>query len=356
MSVGEVEQLRGAPLILALKTGNEARLAPPGDQMIWVGSVLGVLGKRESVNDFANNQLCQVQTRLRNFADLFNPTRAGISEAVIPPNSRWIKKAVGELRLRKTHGISVLAVNRGDQVFREDVRTVALRAGDTLVLHSFWRDLAQTAESHDFVVVTDYPKDEQRPAKIWYAVAFFGLAMGLGLFTDIKLSVAMLAGAVGMLLSGVLNMDEAYGAINWKTIFTLACLVPLGWAMDSTGAANWVAQQTLQRVGTGVPIWVLQAALGLLTTFFALVIGNVGATVVMVPMGINIALAAGGNPAAFALLVALSASNNFLTASNPVLAMITGPTGYRPRDLWRTGLPLTGLYMTIVLLVVNFLV
>ncbi len=159
MSVSEIEQLRGAPLILALKTGNEARLAPPGDQMIWVGSVLGVLGKREAVSDFANNQLCVMQTRLRNFADLFNPSRAGIAEAVIPPNSRWIKKEVGELRLRKTHGISVLAVNRGEQVFREDVRKVNLRAGDTIVLHGFWRDLAQTAESHDFVP----PRSGTRP-------------------------------------------------------------------------------------------------------------------------------------------------------------------------------------------------
>src|SRR5690606_26117794 len=95
MSVGEVEQLRGAPLILALKTGNEARLAPPGDQMIWVGSVLGVLGKRDAVNAFANNQLCQVQARLRNFGDLFHPTRAGISEAALLPDSRSIRTPIG---------------------------------------------------------------------------------------------------------------------------------------------------------------------------------------------------------------------------------------------------------------------
>ena len=264
MSVGEVEQLRGAPLILAVKTGNEARLAPPSDQMVWVGSVLGVLGKRDTVNEFANTQLCQVQTRLRNFADLFNPTRAGISEAVIPPNSRWIKQSIGDLRLRKTHGISVLAINRGDQVFREDVREVALRAGDTLVLHGFWHDLAQTAESHDIVVVTDFPKEEHRPSKIWHAVIFFALAMGLGLFTDIRLSIAMLVGAVGMLLTGVLNMDEAYGAINWKTIFTLACLIPLGWAMDSTGAAAWIAQEVLIYLGTW-PQWGIQAVIAIIT-------------------------------------------------------------------------------------------
>ncbi|MEO7432498.1 MAG: SLC13 family permease [Dokdonella sp.] len=353
MSVGEVEQLRGAPLILALKTGNEARLAPPTDQMIWVGSVLGVLGKREAVNEFANTQLCQVQTRLRNFADLFNPTRAGISEAVIPPNSRWIKQSVGDLRLRKTHGISVLAVNRGEQVFREDVRNVALRAGDTMVLHSFWRDLAQTAESHDFVVVTDYPKEEQRPSKIWHAAFFFTLAMSLGLFTDIRLSIAMLVGAVGMLLTGVLNMDEAYGAINWKTIFTLACLIPLGWAMDSTGAAAWIAQEVLVYMGNW-PQWGLQAVVAIITLLCAQVVSNVGATVMMVPMAINVALASGGNPSIYALIVAISTSNVFIMPSaNPVIMIVAGPGGYRRRDFLRVGIPLTFVMLTIMLVAVN---
>ncbi len=353
MSVAEVEQLRGAPLILALKTGNEARLAPPGDQMIWVGSVLGVLGKREAVNAFANNQLCQVQARLRNFGDLFNPTRAGISEAVIPPNSRWIKKTIGELRIRKTHGISVLAVNRGDQVFREDVRQVELRAGDTLVLHSVWRDLAQTAESRDFVVVTDFPKEEQRPSKIWHAVFFFALALGLGLFTDIRLSIAMLIGAVGMLLTGVLNMDEAYGAINWKTIFTLACLIPLGWAMDSTGAAAWIAQEVLRYLGEW-PQWGLQAVLAVITLLCAQVVSNVGAAVMMVPMAINVALASGGNPAVYALVVAISTSNTFiLPSANPVIMIVSGAGGYRQRDFLRVGLPLTLLMLAIMLVSVN---
>jgi di/tricarboxylate transporter len=353
MSVGEAEQLRGAPLILALKNGNEARLAPPVDQMIWVGSVLGVLGKREEVAEFANNQLCAISPRLRNFADMFNPSRAGISEVVIPPNSKWLKHDVGELRLRKNFGISVLAVNRGEQVFREDVRKVALRQGDTLVLHSFWRDLARAGESHDFVVVTDYPKDEQRPAKIWWAAGFFALAMGLGLFTDLKLSIAMLVGAVGMLLTGVLNMDEAYGAINWKTIFTLACLIPLGWAMDSTGAAAWLAQEVLRYLGAW-PQWGLQAVIAILALLFSQVVSNVGATVMMVPMAINVALASGGNPAVYALLVAISTSNTFIIASaNPVITIVAGPGNYRSRDFLRVGVPLTVLMLVTTLVALN---
>jgi di/tricarboxylate transporter len=355
MSVGEAEHLRGAPLILAQKTGNEARLAPPGDQMIWVGSVLGVLGKREAIAEFANNQLCRMQTRLRAFGDMFNPTRAGIAEAVIPPNSRWIKQLVGDLRLRKRFGISILAVNRGDQVFREDVREVALRAGDTLVLHGLWRDLAIAAESRDFVVVTDYPKEEHRPSKIWHAALFFALAMSLSIFTDLKLSVAMMTGAVGMLLVGVLNMEEAYAAINWKTIFILACLIPLGWAMDSTGAAAWLAQEVLRYLGDW-PQWALQTIVAVLALLFSQIVSNVGAAVMMVPMAINIALASGGNPAAYALIVAISTSNTFiLPSANPVIQIVAGAGGYRNSDFLRIGTPLTILMLVTMLLAVNLM-
>ena len=125
--------------------------------------------------------------------------------------------------------------------------------------------------------------------------------------------------------------------------------------MDSTGAANWLAQQVLEHVGEWMPVIGYQAAIGLLTIAFSIVIGNVGATVVMVPIAINVALAAAGNPLAFAMLVALSASNNFLSQSNPVLSMIAGPAGYRPRDLWRTGAPLTAFYLVITLVAVNLM-
>ena len=92
--------------------------------------------------------------------------------------------------------------------------------------------------------------------------------MVLALLSDLPLPVALLSGAVGMLLTGVLNMDEAYRAINWKTIFIIASLIPLGWAMDSTGAAAWIAQEILHVLGD-VPAWALQLALVVLTSLFA---------------------------------------------------------------------------------------
>ncbi len=355
MSVGDAESQVDAPLLLALLTGNESRLAPPGDTRIWVGSVLGVMGQRDAISDFAQKNFLRMSSRLRALADLFNPSRAGISEAVVPPNSTFIGQPSSKLRLRKQHGLSLLAINRDKQVLRDDVRNLPIRAGDMLVLHSIWSDLADAAKSNDFVVVTDYPKDEQRPHKFKIAMAIFALSMLLALSSRIPTSIALMTGVAGMLVAGVLKMDEAYAAINWKTVFLMACLIPLGWAMDSSGAAAWVAGHSIDRLPQGMPPWLIELALALFTTAFSMVISHVGATIVMVPLAINLALAVGGNPTAFALIVALSASNNFITASNPSISMITGPAGYTARDMWRSGGPLTLIYTTIIVVMINLL-
>lgn len=355
MTLGEAEALHGAPLMLALQTGNDTRLAPPADMRIWVGSVIGVMGKRQEIVDFAQNQFLRLSSRLRHFGDLFNPSRAGISEAVIPPTSGFIGKSAAELSLRKKFGISLLAINRDKKVMREDVRKVPLRAGDMLVLHSTWQDLAAAAKNGDFVVVTDYPKGEQRPHKFKIAMAIFALTIIIALTSRLPVALTLMTGVAGMLLTGVLRMDEAYASINWKTVFLMAGLIPLGWAMDSSGAAAWVAGHTVERLPEGLPVWVLELAVALLTTAFSLVISHVGATIVMVPMAINLALAAGGDPTTFALVTALSASNNLMTASNPVVSMITGPANYSARQMWRIGGPLSLIYTFVVVAMVNLM-
>lgn len=355
MSLGEAEALRGAPLLLALKSDGEARLAPPADTRIWVGSVIGAMGSKQQVSDFAQNHFLRMSSRLRTFGDLFNPSRAGISEAVVPATSKFIGKNGRDLQLRKQMGLSLLAINRDKAVLRENVRDVNLRAGDMLVFHSIWTDLHEAAASKDLVVVTDYPKGEQRPHKFKIAMAIFAVAMLLALSSRLPVSIALMTGVAGMLIAGVIHIDEAYAAINWKTVFLMACLIPLGWAMDSSGAAAWVAGHTVERLPTGTPVWLLEIMIGLLTTAFSLVISHVGATIVTVPIAINMALAAGGNPTAFALIVALSASNNFMTASNPVISMITGPAGYSGKDLWKIGGPLSLIYTAVIVGMVNLL-
>jgi di/tricarboxylate transporter len=351
-SIGDLEKEPGMPLILAIKSGDESRLAPPADLVVTKDTILGVLGQVEAVQEWASTRDVRCLKGTPHFSAMFDAANAGVSEAVITPSSRFIGHTVGDLRLRKRFGVSMLALGRGGTIYREDVRSKTVRAGDILVLHGAWRDLTHAAEDKDFVVVTDYPKEEERPHRIRHAVVFFALSMAMALLTHLPLPVALLAGAVGMLLTGVINMDEAYRAINWKTIFLMASLIPLGSAMDATGAAAWVAQIVMAALGD-VPIWILQLAVAILTTMFAQVMSNVGAAIVMVPMSVNIALAANADPVVFALIATISASNNFASAANPVMSLVAGPAGYSTRDLMRVGLPLSGVFIVVSVLMIN---
>ncbi len=354
MRIAEAEQLEGAPLMLAIQSTDKPRLAPPAEEMIWVGTVLGVMGSREQVGEFALKNHLRLQPRLRTFGNLFNPTRAGISEVVIPPGSRLIGQTIGETRLRQRLGISVLAINRREEIITHQLREEPLQVGDCLVSHSTWRDLANVARDKDFIVATDIPKEEQRPQKVAHALGFFALSLTMILFTDFPLPVALLTGAVGMVLTGVLSMDEAYGAVGWSTVFLMASLIPLGFALEVTGTAAWLVQQALLVLGE-TPELVLQVSIALLATVFALIMSNVGATVLLVPIAINVALATGGSPAVYALIVALSTSNAFMLPTNPVNAMIMGPGGYKVRDFLRVGGIMSILYLTVMLTVVNLL-
>jgi di/tricarboxylate transporter len=352
MTVSEAEKMPGAPLLLAIRNTEEPRLAPPSDEMIWVGTILGVMGTRDLVGRFALDNQCRVQPRLRTFGPLFNSSRAGISEVVIPPGSRMIGQSVGEARLRRRYGISVLAVNRRGKILTEGVRDLQLETGDCLVSHSTWRDLSTVAKERDFIVATDIPKEEQRPQKVAHAVFFFALSVGMIIFTDFRLSIALLVGAMGMVLTGVIAIDEAYGSVSWKSVFLLASLIPLGQAMERTGTAAWIAQEIMVILGD-VPDLVIQAALALLATAFTLVMSNVGATTILVPIAVGIALATGANPTMYALIIALSTSNSFLLPTHQVNALIMGPGGYRVADFIRVGSGMSLIFIVVMLTMVN---
>jgi len=352
MQVGDAEKIEGTPRLLAIRNTDEPRMAPPADEMIWVGTILGVMGSRDEVGQFALDYHCRLQPRVKTFGGLFNPSRAGISEIVIPPGSKLIGQSIGEARLRKRYGISVLAVNRRGNVIVEKVRDQVLEAGDCLVSHSTWRDLSELQKERNFIVATDIPKEEQRPHKVGYALFFFALSIGMIMFTDFRLSIALLVGALGMILTQVLSIDEAYGAVSWKTVFLVASLIPIGLAMELTGTAAWIAQQAMVLLG-GLPDIAVQTVIAVLATVFTLVMSNVGATTILVPIAISIALATGANPTMYALIVALSTSNSFILPTHQVNALIIGPGGYRVADFVRAGGGMTVIFLIVMLAAVN---
>ena len=352
MQVGDAEKLEGIPRLLAIRNTDEPRMAPPSDEMIWVGTILGVMGSRDVVGRFALDYHCRLQPRVKTFGGLFNPSRAGISEIVIPPGSKMIGQSIGEARLRKRYGISVLAVNRRGDIINEEVREQVLEAGDCLVSHGTWRDVSELQTERKFIVATDIPKEEQRPHKVGQALVFFALSIGMIIFTDFRLSIALLAGALGMILTNVLSIDEAYNSVSWKTVFLVASLIPIGMAMELTGTAAWIAQQAMVLLGN-MPDIAVQIVIAVLATVFSLVMSNVGATTILVPIAISIALATGANPTMYALIVALSTSNAFILPTHQVNALIIGPGGYRVADFVRVGSGMSVIFLIVMLTVVN---
>ena len=360
LSVDEIER-RWNLRIIAVEKGDGVRLGSSGvDRSLGIeqGTLLGILATEERFESFVAETEVETRPELETFAEALSTTKAGIAEIVIPPGSGLLGKSARDVFMRKVYGLSLLAIRRGDETLTYatgGVRNLPFKPGDTLVVHTAWSDLARLESNRDFVIVTtEYPHEELRPNKLPVALLFFAITLGLVLFTDLMLSVALLTGAVGMILSRVLSIDEAYEAVSWKTVFLLASLIPLGLAVETSGTAAWIAQETLAALGD-VPIWVIQAALAVLATFFTLVMSNVGATVLLVPLAVNMALGAGANPAVFALTVGIATSNSFLIPTHQVNALIMGPGGYRVPDYMRAGGIMTVLFLVVSLLMLNLM-
>ncbi len=337
-------------------------LAPLVTTEIQTPCRLAILGRKKVIDEFADIYDLKILPRLEIFREEYTATKSGVAEIVIPPDSGVIGKSAREVRLRGTYGLNLLAIHRGDETLSR-VETKAhtacllgqepFHAGDTLVVHAQWENLARTSKDRDFVVVTsDYPQEELRPHKVGWALLFFSIALALILFTDMRLSLALLVGAVGMVLSKVINIDEAYAAVGWNTVFLLASLIPLGHAVQSSGTAEWIAQQVMLLLD-GWPIWALQTGVAVLATVFTLIMSNVGATVLLVPLAVSIAVASGGDPAIFAMTVAISTSNSFLIPTHQVNALIMGPAGYRVKDFVKTGGIMTVLFLVVSMVMMN---
>ena len=337
-------------------------MTPPVDTKIETPCRLAILGRRKVIEEVAGWYGLDVLRDLDVFAEDFAPTVAGVAEVVVPPNSHLIGKTPLEAALRRTHGMNLLAVHRAGQTYSlvetqehvaDDILNIPLQTGDTLVVFTSWEALARQSRGRDFVVVTaDFPREEMRPKKVGWALLFFVVALGLILFTDVRLSLALLVGACGMIATKVLRIDEAYAAVSWQTVFLLASLIPLGQAVQHTGTAAWIAHQVVTLLD-GWPIWSLQLGIAILATIFTLVMSNVGATVLLVPLAVSIAIQAGGDPALFALTVAISTSNSFLIPTHQVNALIMGPAGYRVADFVRSGGIMTLIFLAVSMTVMN---
>jgi di/tricarboxylate transporter len=192
-----------------------------------------------------------------------------------------------------------------------------------------------------------------QPEKAKLAVTGLVLALTLALGFHVQLSIALLSGALFMVLSKVLTIDEAYKSVDWMTVFLLAGLIPLGIAFQTTGAANYIAVNIMNLIGDVSPL-VLLTVIAALTSFFTLVASNVGATVLLVPLTMNMAMNAGIDPKLAALTVGIAASNTFVLPTHQVNALIMRPGGYKPVDYVRAGTGMTIIYLAVMMAMLFF--
>jgi len=341
--------------IVASRYAGKVLIAPPVEAPIAAPATLAIIAQPDKLKVFVSAAGLTLRPKLKEFRHLLARSIAGVAEVLIPPDSHLVGHTAKDLHFRMTYGLSLLAVIRAGHAITNKVATIPIESGDMLLCHTRWEYLTRLEKDRDFVIVTtDYPHEPREPYKLALALGFFTLAIGMIIFTNIILPVALMTGAVGMIAFGVLTMDEAYKTVSWKTVFLLAGLLPLGMAVESSGTANYVVKHLLATVGSVSPL-ILQAMIAIVASGFSLVISNVGATVLLVPFAINMAMAIGADPAMFALTVAISTSNSFLIPTHQVNALIMGPGEYRVADFLRVGGIMTVLFLVVSLLMLNLL-
>nr|NJM00905.1 SLC13 family permease [Desulfobacula sp.] len=317
---------------------------------------VAVVGKRENIEQLAGEYGWEIKDTLDTFADSLANTNAGMAEVVVSPRSELIGKTLNEVDFKELFGLNPLVLFKGNKKYYSGLTNIRLSMGDTLLLQGPWEKfhiLKNRPQPRALIFASPLEGEILRPQKAVLAVAWFAVALLQVILFDTTLSVALMSGALGMIITGVLTIDEAYGAVDWMTVFLLAGLIPLGIAFEKSGTAAFIAQTVLGFIGTPSPILLL-TVIGIMTTFFTLVISNVGATVLLVPLCMNMAIMAGSDPRMAALVVGLSASNSFVLPTHQVNALVMRPGGYRTVDYAKAGGIMTVLFLAVELSMIYF--
>ena len=329
---------------------------PHSYESISLNDDVAVVGKRENIEQLAREYGWTIKDTLETFGDSLANTNAGMAEVVVSPRSELIGKTLNEVDFKELFGLNPLVLFKDNKKYYSGLTNIRLSMGDTLLLQGPWEKfhiLKNRPQPRALIFASPLEGEILRPQKAVLAVAWFAVALLQVILFDTTLSVALMSGALGMIITGVLTIDEAYGAVDWMTVFLLAGLIPLGIAFEKSGTAAFIAQTVLGFIGTPSPILLL-TVIGIMTTFFTLVISNVGATVLLVPLCMNMAIMAGSDPRMAALVVGLSASNSFVLPTHQVNALVMRPGGYRTVDYAKAGGIMTVLFLTVELTMIYF--
>jgi len=337
---------------IAHKYLNHKIYAPTREQRIFGGDDIAVVGCPDMIGKFTQDYGFRLKDELDTFAEDLSIDNANMLEGIITPRSELDGKTLRDVHFRERYGINPLVLCRAGLCFFDNLSDRKLHIGDALLLFGRYEKFHLLKGKQTFAFTTEVKGEIIHTELAQRAVFWLAISLILILVFSLPLSIALLTGAVGMIISKVLSIDDAYESVDWMTVFLLGGLIPLGIAFENTGAAAYIAAGLIELLGNVSPLMFL-LVVGSITSFFTLIISNVGATILLVPLVINMAYKTGIDPRMAALVVGLAASNSFLIPTHQVNALIMKPGNYTTRDFFKAGAGMTILFLLVMVSVVS---
>lgn len=318
---------------------------PLADKVLKAGDILLVRGTKEEILKIRDEKGLDILPAIKfkddNVASQLTDNEEGIAEILILSNSRLVGSNLQDLRFRQRYNATVLAIRRGEEVLRDRLGQVPLRFGDLLLVQGPRESLSGFQTTRELLVIEQGNREGLRLEKASIAVAIvFGVIISAAL-NLMPILVSALVGVVLMVLTGCLKPGEIYGAIRWDVIFLLAGLIPMGIAMEKSGATTWLADKILIVGNNFSGFWVL-IFFYFVTTILTEILSNNASVILMIPIAVKVAESLTINPFAIMFTVTFAASNSFMTPIGyQTNTMVYSPGGYRFRDFTRFGAPLS---------------
>ncbi|MEY2831552.1 MAG: hypothetical protein RLZZ574_810, partial [Cyanobacteriota bacterium] len=336
--------------VLEIIRDQERLPQPVTSRTIRAEDILLVRGKTDDVLKIRAEQgldiLADVKFNQKTLATELNSTEEGVAEVLILSNSRLIGATLKDLRFRQRYNLTVLALRRGEELIRERLGRVPLRFGDLLLVQGDKQSLLGLQTTRELLVIEQKEPEAIRRDKAWLAIAIILGVVLIAAFDLLPILVSALMGVVLMIVTGVIKPGEVYGAVRWDVIFLLAGLIPLGTAMENSGATKWLADNLMVLGGNFSGYWVL-LFFYVITSLLTEILSNNATVVLLLPIAAEVAKALSLNPISLMFAVTFAASNSFMTPIGyQTNTMVYGPGGYKFWDFFRVGAPLN-LLMTI---------
>lgn len=326
--------------VLAIFREGKLNLMPLGDEVLAGGDLLLIEGQPEDMEVLRGLQELEVESRVAPHLGKLESDRLTLMDATLDPRSSLAGKTVGELNFRERYGIELAGIWREGITVNADLADERLNIGDALLLLGPRDKLQLLSDDSDFLILTPLgqkPPDTRRAP----LAAGIMLAVVLSvLFGYLPISVAAVVGGSIMILTGCLTMEQAYRAIDWRAIFLIAGMLPLGAAMQDSGAATWLAGLVMDLLGDAGP-WPVIIGLYLLTAIATMVIPTAALVVLMSPIVLSAMAEMGLQPQTAMMAIAMAAASFMSPISHPANILIMGPGGYRFVDYLKVGIPLT---------------